>query len=628
MAMRKKTPLTRSLLAACSIVALSVALSGCLHSSDDEPATEAPADDTMMPEEPVDMDGDGVADADDAFPNNPDETMDSDMDGVGDNADAFPNDATETHDSDGDGVGDNADAFPNDATETHDSDGDGVGDNAQAAAEARASATKQAASVAMALATEAMQVVTGGEAGTDGEGGADAGLGGSARHDDDDTADEVYSDDVYGFEISRDRTGTTVEITVLGGPDERDDQTFMSVPAGFQDGITYHYRADADGMPTGEAAMVMTDIEAPTPTPFTTVYPLTTYDLNENVDGPDPDVVVANDWTAITLAAVAVDAQDKSGLANIMSSAFAAAPDPDGVLLTFVDDDTNTADVDEAAEVRGSYDGAMGTYRCDGTADCSVNLDPMGAITAISVGWIFIPDAGVTVDVPDAEYLSYGFWANAEGLEDGSLNFTEIETFAMAHGMDESDDGNTAAGGIGSVTGTATYMGGSLGMYVHNVLDEDGDIVSATSGHFEADVELNASFGGNAVAPNNRFTISGMIDNFRLYHGEENDWAVALNLADFSGRGDETPPRLPGMGAPGTAHVNTFSGTTTGDMAADAGSWNGTFWGAAGSAIDHDEDNTTDAINQAPSAVTGEFGASFTDGMVAGGFGATIDDDM
>ena len=42
----KKTKLTRSLLAACSIVALSVVLSGCLHSSDDSPA------DTTMDMEP------------------------------------------------------------------------------------------------------------------------------------------------------------------------------------------------------------------------------------------------------------------------------------------------------------------------------------------------------------------------------------------------------------------------------------------------------------------------------------------------------------------------------------------------------------------------------------------------
>ncbi|EDP99964.1 collagenase [Shewanella benthica] len=79
---------------------------------------------------PVDTDGDGVIDSQDAFPNDATESVDTDGDGVGDNLDAFPNDATETLDSDGDGVGDNLDAFPNDATETLDSDGDGVGDNA------------------------------------------------------------------------------------------------------------------------------------------------------------------------------------------------------------------------------------------------------------------------------------------------------------------------------------------------------------------------------------------------------------------------------------------------------------------------------------------------------------------
>ena len=84
------------------------------------------------PTETADSDGDGVGDNADAFPNDPNETVDSDGDGVGDNADAFPNDPAESADSDGDGVGDNADAFPNDPTETVDSDGDGVGDNADA----------------------------------------------------------------------------------------------------------------------------------------------------------------------------------------------------------------------------------------------------------------------------------------------------------------------------------------------------------------------------------------------------------------------------------------------------------------------------------------------------------------
>ena len=79
-----------------------------------------------------DDDNDGYSNAGDAFPNDANEWMDSDGDGVGDNADAFPNNGFEQYDSDGDGVGDNADAFPNDASETHDTDGDGVGDNADA----------------------------------------------------------------------------------------------------------------------------------------------------------------------------------------------------------------------------------------------------------------------------------------------------------------------------------------------------------------------------------------------------------------------------------------------------------------------------------------------------------------
>ena len=112
----------------------------------------------------TDADNDGVSNEDDAFPNDDTETADSDGDGTGDNgdncpiisnalqsnidadeegdacdddidgdgvsneADAFPEDPIETADSDGDGVGDNADAFPNDPDETVDTDGDGTGD--------------------------------------------------------------------------------------------------------------------------------------------------------------------------------------------------------------------------------------------------------------------------------------------------------------------------------------------------------------------------------------------------------------------------------------------------------------------------------------------------------------------
>ena len=82
--------------------------------------------------ETVDSDNDGVGDNTDVFPNDPSETMDTDGDGVGDNADTFPSNAGETADSDNDGVGDNTDVFPNDPSETMDTDKDGVGDNADA----------------------------------------------------------------------------------------------------------------------------------------------------------------------------------------------------------------------------------------------------------------------------------------------------------------------------------------------------------------------------------------------------------------------------------------------------------------------------------------------------------------
>ena len=80
----------------------------------------------------VDADGDGVADTEDAFPNDGNETVDSDGDGVGDNGDEFPNDSDETVDTDSDGVGDNADAFPNDVNEWADENNNGIGDNADA----------------------------------------------------------------------------------------------------------------------------------------------------------------------------------------------------------------------------------------------------------------------------------------------------------------------------------------------------------------------------------------------------------------------------------------------------------------------------------------------------------------
>ncbi|RXJ73949.1 hypothetical protein CS022_06620 [Veronia nyctiphanis] len=102
-----------------------------------------------------DDDGDGVKDADDAFPLDKTESVDTDNDGIGNNADPdddndgvnddndqLPLDPTDWLDTDSDGIGnitdtdddndgveDSNDLFPLDASETIDSDGDGIGNN-------------------------------------------------------------------------------------------------------------------------------------------------------------------------------------------------------------------------------------------------------------------------------------------------------------------------------------------------------------------------------------------------------------------------------------------------------------------------------------------------------------------
>ena len=111
-----------------------------------DPETPDPNQDTDndgIPDiEDPDIDGDGVNNEEDAFPNNPNEDTDTDGDGVGNNTDAFPNNPNEDTDTDGDGIGNNEDedddndgtpdvndVFPLNPNEDTDTDGDGFGDN-------------------------------------------------------------------------------------------------------------------------------------------------------------------------------------------------------------------------------------------------------------------------------------------------------------------------------------------------------------------------------------------------------------------------------------------------------------------------------------------------------------------
>ena len=108
-------------------------------------------------------------------------------------------------------------------------------------------------------------------------------------------------------------------------------------------------------------------------------------------------------------------------------------------------------------------------------------------LTAMSDDWIFTPDAGATSDVPDTDYLQYGFWLKRTTDAMGAVTYDEVETFAGSS--------VAASGDVGSVTGSATYSGSTAGVYVRNVYNPDGTIDRATSGHFAADASLTATFG-------------------------------------------------------------------------------------------------------------------------------------
>ncbi len=487
----------------------------------------------------------------------------------------------------------------------------GLAETAAVAKAAAAAVTKSAGTKVKAIAAEAAQTT-------------DANVGGTL-------ADGVVVS-TYSYTVSRNRMGITVKVTDTANPDADEDPQFSEV-VGFANGSMQvrTMKENDDGETESEVVVVRTDIAEPTARPFAVdgdnkgVYMLNV-DLAPTMDA-DNDGNAEDDFTAKSVGADSNSPPDSAELKLVRSSAFVPGAGS-GTNLNFnhfiADNDSETDGNQPRAafETAGTYNGADGTYKCNSNVNCTVNLNAKGEIVGMSAGWVFIPGDGETVDVADASYLSYGFWLKRTmSAKDGTV-YNEVETFARADGIARSDAQN-----IGQVTGDATYEGGAAGVYVKNVTDNQGATLSSTSGQFEADVELNANFGGGNIGVNNQFVISGEVKNFTLHptddggnsNAADNDWAVKLNATDFSGRTGMGP----GKEAAGSQFENTFSGTATGDSSAAAGSWSGAFFGTAGQ-VDHDSNGSTPAINTAPSAVTGEFNANFTDGTAAGGFGVNI----
>ena len=398
------------------------------------------------------------------------------------------------------------------------------------------------------------------------------------------------------MDISRDRTATTIEID--SGAAEGDPEFALYKDLG--KGRTMHTRkmeADVDGDVVEEVIVVSTDIAAPRPVAFaefktedgmpTQVLDVTTDTTNDPQGEIDTfEALMVGDTSEVSAAVLAL----------IKSDGFVPAQEGATVTHTFAwaqEADGETPAV-EAFETAGTYNGSMGTYRCNSdTAACTVMLDDKGAITDMNAGWIFTPAPRVTTDQPDYEYLSYGFWLKKTTDGDGVLTYNEVETFAGSS-LDMGSD-------VSEVEGSATYNGGATGVYVKDVHNSDGTLDTATAGHFTAAASLTAYFGGGDVAANKQDSITGTINNFALSGGEENAWSVSLKSEIF------------------TDTAGTASGAANGGGA--AGTFNATFYGPT--PVIEMEAGGDGTATVAPGSVVGEFGASFSNGSVAGAFGAT-----
>ena len=281
----------------------------------------------------------------------------------------------------------------------------------------------------------------------------------------------------------------------------------------------------------------------------------------------------------------------------------------------------------------GSYFGASGQFQCIGAADetsCALARKDDGTVgvnntsadptMTASIGrWSFTPDPGAMITVPDQDWMAYGAWLttpdNAAGDHRLGVFFNGMDPWTPA--TNAALTANNAAG----LRGSATYSGGATGIYV------DG----ADSGLFTARAMLTAAFDADmdGVGDDTDYMISGRIDNFRgtdgVFLGDdtqaspndpsagENDWVVLLNAFDF---GNTTDGSITATATAGSA-----------DGVSWAGVWNGQLFGPSS--------NADGAL--APSGVAGRFWAETADaatpadddGMpataVVGAFGADRD---
>lgn len=291
---------------------------------------------------------------------------------------------------------------------------------------------------------------------------------------------------------------------------------------------------------------------------------------------------------------------------------------------------------DQAVSFSGRFHGIRGTYKC--TSTCSAQNDGNGQLTLLTGEWMFDPTPTFRADNADGtpnglaavmvagvrddeDYLRFGYWVRTIPQTRNRDDRYEIGMFADGQNPYGTNTTVVTSAGVQAMEGTAKYTGAAAGMFVKETLDADGTATPINSGQFTANAELTASFGGNSIAMDDHFTVSGMISNFRDADGDliDSNWKVTL------GRSTSFVD---------TANSEISSNDLTGKTMVglqEAGDWSGMLFGdpmlttaPAEPATDATPAQERAYTNQlAPTGVAGEFDADFINGGVIGAFGAT-----
>ena len=240
----------------------------------------------------------------------------------------------------------------------------------------------------------------------------------------------------------------------------------------------------------------------------------------------------------------------------------------------------------------GAFGGAMGDFMCTGDATaCDVSVGSDGEIN-FTGDWTFAAEKTAKLNLPDTDHLRFGWWLDSPDKADADGKY--VYKFRTFYG------GSTTAFTTDQITvleGEAKYSGKAAGVYVTRSFDDARKATGGTAGEFTADVTLNAAFGGDDVALNQMYSISGEVTDF-TEGGKSLGWSVSLGKSSIPDSG---------------SGASVLSGTTrghhrTGAPAGTEGTWTGMFYGANKTAL--------------PTGVAGRFDASIGATDIAGAFGA------